>query len=185
MGEDEKGDATASQHHPLAVSQRLLMIYSCGVVLGGGLRGGGGGSGTPTVSPSHLASCALHYFNLEHTSSSLLFSRAAPTSAANKSPVSSLSLPYSSVEKKNTSIHQRCRRDGAERDRERHQDGTAWRSGPRLEARPAEQNQPPGSAWKFKSASTEVEQQHLSTKSVLKKRNFNILLNSSNILNHC
>lgn len=39
MGEDCKGDATASQHHPVAVSQCLLMIYSCRVV-GGGLRGG-------------------------------------------------------------------------------------------------------------------------------------------------
>lgn len=30
MKEDKRGDATESQHHPVAVSQCLLMIYSCG-----------------------------------------------------------------------------------------------------------------------------------------------------------
>lgn len=30
MKEDKRGDATESQHRPVAVSQCLLMIYSCG-----------------------------------------------------------------------------------------------------------------------------------------------------------
>lgn len=31
MKEDGRGDATESQHHPVAVNQCLLMIYSCRV----------------------------------------------------------------------------------------------------------------------------------------------------------
>lgn len=73
MKEDGRGDATASQHHPVAVSQCLLMIYSCRV--DGERKENEEGRGTPTAIPSHLASCGLQCFNLHSNQLIISFSK--------------------------------------------------------------------------------------------------------------
>lgn len=61
MGEDWKGDATASQHHPVAVSQCLLMIYSCRVVGGWAerRRGAAHPPSSPLISPAVACSVSI------------------------------------------------------------------------------------------------------------------------------
>lgn len=73
MKEDGRGDATASQHHPVAVSEWLLMIYSCGVDGERKEMRGEERRGTPTAFPSHLTSCGLQCFNLHYNQLIIFF----------------------------------------------------------------------------------------------------------------